>query len=59
MTKVFFKPTRYIWNFDYRIDKQEKKFFDEFQANKVLYCVDIYEDFVNYIDEVIIPRYKR
>jgi hypothetical protein len=58
MTKVFFKPTRYIWNFDKRVDKQEKKFFDEFKVNKQYYCIDIYEDFVNYIDEVIIPRYK-
>lgn len=58
MTKVFFKPTRYIWNFDKRVDKQEKKFFEEFSSNKQYYCEDINEDFVNYLDEVIIPRYK-
>ena len=58
MTKVFFKPTRYIWNFDKRVDKQEKKFFEEFNSNKLHYCEDIIEDFVNYMDEVIIPRYK-
>jgi hypothetical protein len=33
MKKVFFKPTRYIWDFDERVDKQEKKFFAEFKAN--------------------------
>lgn len=33
MTKVFFKPTRYIWDFEERVDKQEKKFFAEFKAN--------------------------
>jgi hypothetical protein len=58
MKKVFFKPTRYIWNFDERVDKQEKKFFEEFSENKEYYYQDILEDFVSYIDEIIIPLYK-
>ena len=30
MKKVFLKPTRYIWKYDRKVDKQEEKFFKEF-----------------------------
>lgn len=55
MTKVFFKPTRYIWDFDERVDKQEKKFFEDFKANQEDYIMDIYQDFAKDVDQI----YKR
>jgi hypothetical protein len=57
MKKVFFKPTRYIWNFDERVEKQEKKFLKEFEANLAFYVKDIYEDFIEYVEKIV-NRYQ-
>lgn len=58
MMKVFFNPKRYIWFYDKHFSQQQKRFIEEYKNHKHEYCKEILDDFVEYINECIIPNYE-